>query len=147
MRYDITLIKMSSAITYTQYIGPVCIPAQGASHSNLNAIATGWGATSSGGATSATLRQVTLRVRTDSECSGSFTSGSIHTSSMLCAGIRGDGMDTCQGDSGGPLVWANSQNIHYLIGATSWGIGCGDVGVYAHVSQLVSWISTNIANN
>lgn len=148
MRYDISLIKMSSAVTYTTQIGPVCIAAQGASYANQNAVATGWGATFSGGsASTSALRQVTLRVRTDAECTSSFSTGSIHTASMLCAGLRGDGLDTCQGDSGGPLVWGNSQNIWYLIGATSWGIGCGDVGVYAHVAQFNTWISSNIANN
>jgi secreted trypsin-like serine protease len=147
MRNDISLMKMASAITYNQYIGPVCLPASGASYAGQTATAVGWGTTTSGGSVSNTLRYVNLLVRTDAQCTSSFSSGSIHTATMLCAGVKGDNMDTCQGDSGGPLSVANSNGIHYQIGVTSWGIGCGDVGVYAHVANFISWITSNVSSN
>ena len=47
-----------------------------------------------------------------------------------------------QGDSGGPLTY-KSGGQHILIGATSWGRGCaqdGMYGVYASISYFRKWI-------
>jgi len=58
---------------------------------------------------------------------------------MVGAGYRGK--TTCQGDSGGPLikkVWRNGKRVHYQIGITSWGAGCGQEGypmAYAEVNS------------
>ena len=42
---------------------------------------------------------------------------------MICASGGSDEKDSCQGDSGGPL-FATRNNKHYVVGITSWGIGC-----------------------
>lgn len=58
---------------------------------------TGWGATSQGGSTSSTLRQVTVPVLSNSECnSRSKYQGKI-TRNMMCAGLLSTGgKDSCQ---------------------------------------------------
>ncbi|KPI97100.1 Serine protease snake [Papilio xuthus] len=68
---------------------------------------------------------------------------------QLCAGKLAGGVDACQGDSGGPLqvkidLPSNSEGaIHYVIGVTSFGIGCARAntpGVYTRVSSFIDWI-------
>ncbi|KOB72494.1 Hemolymph proteinase 9 [Operophtera brumata] len=68
---------------------------------------------------------------------------------QLCAGRLEGGVDACQGDSGGPLqfrkpVIASSEgNIYYVIGVTSFGIGCAlpnHPGIYTRVSSFIEWI-------
>jgi secreted trypsin-like serine protease len=56
---------------------------------------------------------------------------------MLCAGYPQGGTDTCQGDSGGPLLVPVGHDLR-LVGATSFGAGCGrpgKPGVYARVAE------------
>lgn len=52
--------------------------------------------------------------------------------------------DTCQGDSGGPLIYENKHNKkNYLVGLTSFGLGCGSQffpSVYTRVSNYIEWI-------
>ncbi|MCX2731161.1 serine protease [Saccharopolyspora sp. NFXS83] len=89
----------------------------------------GWGTTSEGGSTSDNLKQATVPVSSDADCSAGYAEYS--PDSMVCAGLPEGGVDACQGDSGGPIV-ADGR----LIGVTSWGEGCarpGKPGVYARV--------------
>ena len=61
---------------------------------------------------------------------------------MFCAGTKEGGKDACQGDSGGPAIFQNE-----LVGATSWGIGCGQAtypGVYTDVAIYRSWIDSKL---
>lgn len=152
MRNDVAVLKLDTPVTYTFYIGPVCIdtmthPFQ-ATYADKYAMATGWGTLSSGGSVSPVLREVSLRLRTDVHCSAEAGSAIVHTPMMVCAGEKDDGKDTCQGDSGGPLVVPNPNNSGKwtLVGITSWGIGCGNVGVYTRVETYADWILENIQN-
>ncbi|XP_042216364.1 uncharacterized protein LOC121862295 [Homarus americanus] len=61
---------------------------------------------------------------------------------MLCA--ENGKKDTCQGDSGGPLIWFDeNRGRYFLVGVTSWGIGCGlpsYPGVYTKAANYLDWI-------
>jgi len=88
-----------------------------------------------------------MPVLTDARCEERFDGGNnmIDPPTQVCAGEEGENKDTCQGDSGGPLVVKNSgDGLWYVIGATSWGYGCGDGGVYTRVSGFRSWIENVI---
>lgn len=55
-----------------------------------------------------------------------------------------------QGDSGGPLVVRDLSGLWTLVGITSWGSGCADVGkigVYSNVAHLKSWIDYTMSQN
>ncbi len=62
---------------------------------------------------------------------------------QICAAAKSGGRDACQGDSGGPLVAFDRNDCPYVVGITSWGIGCakpGSSGVYTRVSSFHAWI-------
>jgi len=159
--YDFSLLKTTSALDFSAYpnIRPACLPQAGSSETYKDWVATvtGWGTLSSDGSTSNKLREVNVKVVSNNACKSSY--GSSITSRMLCAEAAGGngGKDACQGDSGGPLVSkaAGSNGVtagqnYELIGVVSWGAGCADKdfpGVYARVTNQLSWITTTAASD
>ncbi len=113
--------------------------------------AIGWGLTSENGESSAELLMISLPLwSTTPECANAYRLSGyrIKRETMLCAG--GDiGKDTCQGDSGGPLMARELSGEWALLGATSFGLGCGRQlpGVYAWAAgtKLRGWIAQELS--
>lgn len=146
MRNDVALLKLSSPVTFlADKIVPACLYCGGEALP-ASAIVAGWGTTSSGASTLPTiLRQTTVPVTTNAACTSYYSTYDATT--MICLGAVGDGKDTCQGDSGGPNVVRLSDGKWYEVGVTSWGYGCGDIGVYARVSNYCTWVNQQINAN
>lgn len=143
-RNDVALLKMSSKVGYSIVVGPVCLASPDVDYVGQYATATGWGTLYSGGPVSQYLREVDLLVRSDADCLSEVASIFVNPPTMVCAGEKGDNVDTCQGDSGGPLVVLDNNGRYAQMGVTSWGLGCGDVGVYARLQAYVPWILDQI---
>uniref|UniRef100_A0A672MV53 Trypsin-2-like n=1 Tax=Sinocyclocheilus grahami TaxID=75366 RepID=A0A672MV53_SINGR len=150
---DIALLKLSSSVTFTNYIRPVCLAAAGSKlAAGTETWVTGWGALQSEGADwlakQQNCKEVMIPVVSSSDCDDAY-GGSI-TSNMICAGLLNEGgKDSCQGDSGGPLVTRNGS-LWIQSGVVSFGIGCADPrypGVYARISQYQDWITSTIGSN
>uniref|UniRef100_A0A3B3YYN3 Peptidase S1 domain-containing protein n=1 Tax=Poecilia mexicana TaxID=48701 RepID=A0A3B3YYN3_9TELE len=139
---DIALIKLSSAVTFNNYISPVCLAAADSTfYSGVNSWVTGWGNIGSGG--SFILQTSCLLVVLSGYAPTTITDN------MICAGLLQGGKDSCQGDSGGPMV-SKQAGRWIQSGIVSFGIGCANPnypGVYARVSQYESWIKTQITTN
>jgi len=152
--YDFSLVKLSEPVDFSQHphIRPICLPADDSeTYADFDAIVTGWGTTSSGGSTSAKLREVVVQVLSNEQCRKTEYASSEITDQMLCAGVDKGGKDACQGDSGGPLITSGGgdgttpgQNYEH-IGVVSWGIGCALAdypGIYARTTTQLSWIDS-----
>ncbi|MEO8687971.1 MAG: serine protease [Solirubrobacteraceae bacterium] len=140
--HDITLLKLSRNSTRT----PTHVVGTGGASlwapSALEEIV-GFGTTSEGGDTPATLQKAKVPVTTDAYCAGAYSD--FEAATMLCAGYPQGGTDTCQGDSGGPMFGRDAAGAPKVVGATSYGEGCarpGRPGVYARVGgdALREWI-------
>uniref|UniRef100_A0A8C5E4E9 Peptidase S1 domain-containing protein n=1 Tax=Gouania willdenowi TaxID=441366 RepID=A0A8C5E4E9_GOUWI len=144
---DIALIQMSSTVTFTDYIRPVCLAAQDSVfEAGLIVWVTGWGTIRTGVSLPfpQTLQEVDVPIVSNAECVGSYNT---LTNNMLCAGQ--EGKDSCQGDSGGPLV-VKSGSLWLEAGVVSFGRGCALAefpGVYARVSQYQSWVSEQVGSD
>merc|ERR1739844_576680 len=91
----------------------------------------------------------TILANTAAECvqgAGGPGSTAAVPGTKLCAYKQGT--DSCQGDSGGPLVVMEAGRWT-VVGVVSYGFGCattGFAGVYARVTNYLSWIQENIAD-
>jgi len=142
MDNDVSLLKLSRTITFTNSISPVCLPFNYANDefSGTTVTASGWGTTTQGGSVSNVLKEVDLPVLTTAQCS-EYYRGQL-TERMICTYLPGK--DTCQGDSGGSIDLYRNGN-YYHIGVVSWGIGCArenNPGVYAKTTKFLDWITT-----
>ncbi|KAF4093039.1 hypothetical protein AMELA_G00027740 [Ameiurus melas] len=148
---DLSLLQLSSVVTFNNYITPVCLAAPGSTFFNSTMTwVTGWGNTGTGVnlPSPGTLQEVQIPIVGNRLCNCLYGSGTI-TNNMLCAGLLQGGKDSCQGDSGGPLVIKQgSQWIQ--AGIVSFGEQCALAnfpGVYTSVSQYMNWIDQVITTN
>ncbi|XP_051572344.1 trypsin-like [Myxocyprinus asiaticus] len=146
---DIALLQLSSSVTFTDYIQPVCLASSGSTFAaGTNSWITGWGKLNFADTTLPnTLQEVQIPIVSYSVCNTAYGGGI--TSNMLCAGLTQGGKDSCQGDSGGPMV--NKQGTSWIqSGIVSFGKDCAVPnypGVYTRVSQYQTWINTQISSN
>ncbi|XP_032363600.1 serine protease 33-like [Etheostoma spectabile] len=148
---DICLLKLSSPVTFNDFIVPVCLAAPASTFfSGVSSWVTGWGDTGSGVSLPppGNLMEVNVPVVGNRECHCNYGAGYI-TNNMICAGFRAGGKDSCQGDSGGPMV--SKQGSRWILGGiVSFGNGCAEPnfpGVYTRVSQYQTWINSQITSN
>ncbi|CAF4190181.1 unnamed protein product, partial [Adineta steineri] len=153
---DIALIQLSTPLTMSTAVKPVCIPSVSSAtlsagewpSANLYVVAVGWGSLRENGSLPLYLQQVTLQIidYRASTCSKRVLNDPRR---RLCAGVTGGGKDTCQGDSGGPLMMFTTSNQWELVGVTSTGYGCAKaqaMGVYTRVAYYQSWINQTTSN-
>ncbi|XP_038565966.1 trypsin-like isoform X2 [Micropterus salmoides] len=149
---DIALLKLSSPVTFTDYIRPVCLAMDGSVFNNgTTCWVTGWGniQTWTPLPFPERLQEVSLRFVSNSDCN--VTYGGKITNNMICAGVTQGGKGICYGDSGGPLVTKNGS-VWVQAGVVSFGSDQGCAlpnvpGVYTRVSQYQSWINSQISTN
>jgi len=163
--YDIALLKLTDRIDFGSHphIRPICLPHRYSTkdYNDYMAIVTGWGNTINGVySVSDYLREVDVKVLTNSECSTAYASlGYRITQQRICAAEANNlgGKDACQGDSGGPLItketWASGtlrfQNYE-IIGVVSTGEECAlkeYPGIYTRVTAVMDWIIDETAGS
>ncbi|XP_053413394.1 testisin-like isoform X2 [Nycticebus coucang] len=133
---DIAVLKLSTPVTYTSHIQPICILASTTEFQNrTNCWVTGWGEIEEDVALPSpyTLQEVEVAIINSTMCNHLYRQPGFRLDifgDMIC------------GDSGGPLS-CERNGLWYQVGVVSWGVGCGRPnrpGVYTNVSQHYHWI-------
>ncbi|XP_077093882.1 chymotrypsin-like protease CTRL-1 [Siphateles boraxobius] len=149
---DIALVQLSSSVTFSDYIKPVCLAAAGSVFSaGTESWVTGWGRLQSGGQIPDILQEVMIPIVSNSDCDNIYGEVNISiTNNMICAGLLNlGGKGSCQGDSGGPLV-SRKGSLWIESGIVSFGVGCAEPKyptVYNRVSQYQDWIKSYMGSN
>lgn len=147
---DIALMRLSSLVSFTNFIRPVCLASSSSQFYNSTSCwATGWGNLGRDVSLPAStpLQEVQIPVIGNKQCTCNYipAAGANITNKMICAGQANKG--ACQGDSGGPLQC--KQGTRWVqAGITSFGVPCALAGfpeVYARVSEFQDWITGQVA--
>ncbi|XP_011629810.1 uncharacterized protein LOC105422211 [Pogonomyrmex barbatus] len=144
---DIAVIRLERAVSFSDYIRPVCLPKAPVASGTI-CVVTGWGQLYEiGRIFPDTLQEVQIPVISTEDCRRKTLFLPLYriTSGMLCAGLEKGGKDACLGDSGGPLVCLSPfENRYVLQGITSNGYGCGRrerPGVYTKIYNYIDFIN------
>ncbi|XP_072938403.1 uncharacterized protein [Epargyreus clarus] len=156
--FDIALIELTTEVSFDKFIQPACLWSQAdTSPLGIKASLTGWGTVDSAKQTTSPELQAAFVDIIDSDrCNYLLRSAfNRHFQGIqphqICAGVLAGGVDACQGDSGGPLQMkiplpiTTQGSMSYVIGVTSFGIGCARAnypGVYTRVSSFIDWIES-----
>ncbi|XP_041980974.1 serine protease snake-like [Aricia agestis] len=153
--YDIAIIELAEAVKFTDTIQPACLWTKDDTNElGTKATLTGWGVIElASKKTSDELQVADVNIIDSGLCEsllGSYCNRLwCGLKDQICAGKLEGGVDACQGDSGGPLQieipldFPSKNKFHYLIGVTSFGVGCArkDIpGVYIKVASFIDWI-------
>jgi trypsin len=151
--WDVAVLRLKTPVTDIEPVAYMRTKAEESTYAPPGALttATGWGARSaSGGSFPEELYKVRVPIVSRAACNGSGSYDGDITSTMICAGLLGEGgKDTCGGDSGGPLIARNANGETRLqTGITSWGFGCAQAkypGVYSRLAVLGDWVAQQVA--
>ncbi|CAH1637193.1 unnamed protein product [Spodoptera littoralis] len=154
--YDIALVELEKNVRFTKFIQPACLWNNfDTSALGTEAMLTGWGVVETNGRKTSPELQEAVVDLIDSETCDRLLRPSCNRNwcgvrkEQLCAGKLEGGVDACQGDSGGPLqvqipIPITTEGLmHYVVGVTSFGIGCALPnlpGIYTRVSSFLDWI-------
>ncbi|XP_023648125.1 transmembrane protease serine 9-like isoform X1 [Paramormyrops kingsleyae] len=148
---DLTMLELSTTVTFTDYIQPICLAASSSTFYNgTETWVTGWGDVKYNVAlpSPGTLQEVEVPIVGNNMCNCLYGADTI-TANMMCAGLLAGGKDSCQGDSGGPLV-VKQGSAWIQAGIVSFGNECAlpkYPGVYTRVSRYQAWINSIITTN
>jgi trypsin len=141
MENDVALLELEGSATQGKSIE--LVSASYAIDPGTKLRVTGWGALSEGGRGSEILMGADIPAVSTEVCKAAESYGSRIKAGMICAGLRGGGLDSCQGDSGGPAVATTGEGKNVLAGIVSWGSGCArrlKYGIYTSVAVYRPWI-------
>ncbi|XP_063830280.1 prostasin-like [Ostrinia nubilalis] len=162
--YDIALMELQNQVQFDNYVQPACLwSGESSPLIGQKATLTGWGVVETVSRTTAPDLQAAVVDVFESELCDKLLKPSCnrHWCGMqdhqLCAGKLAGGVDACQGDSGGPLPQiierplqikiplppTTTGRMYYIVGVTSFGIGCALPnlpGIYTRVSSFIDWV-------
>ncbi|XP_026498173.2 serine protease snake-like [Vanessa tameamea] len=158
--YDIAIIELAEYVSIGPLIRPACLWSS-SDTSPLNKLSiTGWGVIDPvSRQTSTELQVAEVDLIDDKTCDEILKPKRNRlwmglADHQICAGHLPGGIDTCQGDSGGPLQakinLTQKWPIYYLVGVTSFGVGCARANtpsVYVRISNLIDWIESIVWPN
>ncbi|XP_061613075.1 serine protease 27 isoform X1 [Phyllopteryx taeniolatus] len=148
---DVALVRLSTALTWSDWIRPVCLPASGTLFpASLQCYVTGWGNIRNSIPLPGVgpLQEVQVPIISQASCRAMYQMEQVDILyDMICAGYQEGGKDSCQGDSGGPLVCQMVNGTWVQAGVVSFGLGCAEAnqpGVYARLTSYSSFIRDNV---
>ncbi|XP_076851792.1 transmembrane protease serine 9-like isoform X2 [Brachyhypopomus gauderio] len=139
--WSLVLLQLSSGVTFTPYIAPVCLAA---SNSTFLKGTLSWATGNEETPLSpGTLQEVQVQISDQNPCNSMY---GRTIENIICTNLLES--QQCLVDKGGPLV-VKQGSVWILAGIVIYFVGCVDKGldVYINVSPYQSWINQVITSN
>lgn len=156
--HDIAVIELVTAFKDDTNINKICLHADRQDMLPRHVLtASGWGLTDTDRSRSDILLKVELTTEPLDRCATEYRTQVGSAGGRLASGViqqqycaigkrqkSGKRGDSCIGDSGGPLHYTDhGADRFYLVGITSFGLGCGEsASIYTRVASYLDWIET-----
>lgn len=140
---DLALVELKEPVDIeNSKLNAICIGDLADNLEEKNVEISGWGLTEAGGTTIPDILQyAVVPVVKQSTCERVYSFITTISPSQVCAGYK---PGVCNGDSGGPLQYVKDGR-YYLLGATSFGVGCAST-LFPAVFTRVPWYAQDIAD-
>ncbi|XP_059483549.1 testisin-like [Neocloeon triangulifer] len=148
---DIALLKLESAVTFTDHIKAIALPSASVSTDpGTTVTVSGFGWVSDiTQLTSNDLKYATILIIPNENCTAEYKNADkpFEPANMICARAPLNDQAHCEGDSGGALVLNAASSSATQIGIVSYaGVTCiGTSSVYTRVTSYTTWISKTMA--
>lgn len=151
LNYDIALIRLPSAVTFTSTIQAIPLPGRSEINNKFTgykAAASGFGLTSDTSTVASQILQFTNLTVISNEACAQFYGTDVVIESTLCAfGYDYRNQSSCNGDSGGPLVTYQPGRGWIQIGVVSFitlhRCESGNPSGYIRTTSFLEWILEN----
>lgn len=151
LNYDIALIRLPSAVTFSSTIQAIPLPGRSEVNNTFTgykAAASGFGLTSDNSTVASQILQFTNLTVISNEACAEYYGTDVVIESTLCAfGYDLRNQSSCNGDSGGPLVTYESGSGWKQIGVisfvTSHACESGNPSGYIRATSFLEWILQN----
>lgn len=150
LNYDIALIRLPSAVTFTSTIQAIPLPGStqiNYTFTGYKAAVSGFGLTSDNSTVASQFLQFTNLTVISNEACAEYYGTNVVIESTLCAlGYDFKNQSSCSGDSGGPLVtyqqgaWTQIGVVSFV---TSYACESGNPSGYIRTTSFLEWISQN----
>lgn len=150
---DLAILLLSEYVTFTDYIRPVCMPADDAVIEGATGSVVGWGLTENGTEPNIQyMKHAFTTVLNDAYCYTVDPGAAVISSERTFCG-RGDDGSPSRGDSGGGLYILNGSAWiqHGIISALRTDavgyVGPGSIVVYTNIKRFKSWIVETVTQS
>uniref|UniRef100_A0A8C6ULW8 Zgc:92313 n=1 Tax=Neogobius melanostomus TaxID=47308 RepID=A0A8C6ULW8_9GOBI len=157
---DVALVQLSTPVTWSDYVHPVCLPASGTLFpSGMMCYVTGWGNIRNDVPLPGvgTLQEVKVPILSQSSCEEMYNLNPKEQIdilyNMICAGYQEGGKDSSccvfisPGRLWGPLMCQMVNGTWVQAGVVSFGLGCAyanQPGVYSRMTSFSSFIRSTV---
>ncbi|XP_075236537.1 uncharacterized protein LOC142333391 [Lycorma delicatula] len=144
---DIVLVGLKEPLTFTQYVGAICLPEKEIEPRQI-CVTAGWGYTSPGEINfKQYLHYLPVPKISLDECNSSKHYSGFITDDEICAGYTDSSKTPCYNDEGAPLMCVTEGGIWELQGILSYHSNCGrgyHPSIFSSISAARKWIEKTV---
>ncbi|KAJ9589246.1 hypothetical protein L9F63_017545 [Diploptera punctata] len=146
---DIALVELIQPLSFTRYVGAICLPEKEIEQRQL-CVTAGWGYTSPGEINfSQYLRYLPVPTIDLNDCNSTKHYAGFITAQEICAGFTDADKSPCYNDEGAPLMCVSEGGVWELQGVLSYHSNCGrgyHPSIFSSITAVRGWVEKTVGS-